>query len=386
MPIDKRALIIGFQYKSSDLIKQRHSFIPGIIIDIYRAYKATLKMGCTRILVITDIVEDFNIRKLNQVILKSFYIDIGILSIINDLKEINSYYLYNNEENFKKLVKSFVKKSERLFVYYTGHSDNGIMRFPVTIQKPLQSLDINRFKTSLLMKEFRDIILKKVTQNCQLVFILDCCHSNGLNLPYYYDKVSNRFILEPRSFKPSHIKNQRKMGLLYTKREFLCFSSSLPIEKSIGTRLGSIFTKVFFGIIFNEIDDQFQNNSDLYKNTKTFENILKMMKKSIKNDQTTAVHSSHPNITSIWNWFMYKREISIKVDSINKTLSIRKLNTSNIKFSIPKLLRESESYVIEDENMEQSTKMVTYNLMDESNLVHNSEIEFNNKITFINFT
>ena len=401
MSIDKRALIIGFQYKSSDLIRQKHSFIPGIIIDIYRAYKATLKMGCTRILVITDIEKDINIKKLSQVILKSFYIDIGILSIINDLKEINSYYRFNNEENFNKLIKSFVKKSERLFVYYTGHSDNGIMRFPITVQKSFQSsvaIPVNpvgsnahdfgqssRFKTSLQMEEFRDIIIKKVTQNCQLVFILDCCHSNGLNLPYYYDKVSNRFILEPRSFinkssghklNSSQKKNGSKMELLYTKREILCFSSSLPIEKSIGTRLGSIFSRVFFGIFFDEIDNQY--NSEIFeKDSKTFANILKIMKNLIKIDQTTVVHSSHPNITSICDWFLdnleYKRKFSMRVDSINKTLSIRKLNTSNAKFSIPKLLRKSFLDDISDENMKQEN----------FTFVQESGIEFNNKITFI---
>ncbi len=381
MSIHKRALIIGFQYKSSDLIKQKHSFIPGIIIDIYRAYKATLKMGCTRILVITDVKEDINIKKLSQVILKSFYIDIGILSIINDLKEINSYYHFNNEENFKKLIKSFVKKSERLFVYYTGHSDNGIMRFPVTVPVTVPKSVNIRLKTSLQMEEFRDIIIKKVTQNCQLVFILDCCHSNGLNLPYYYDKISNRFILEPRSFinkssghklNSSQKKNGSKMELLYTKREILCFSSSLPIEKSIGTRLGSIFSRVFFGIFFDEIDNQY--NSEIFeKDSKTFANILKIMKNLIKIDQTTVVHSSHPNITSIFPWFIHERKFSMKVDSINKTLSIRKLNTSNAKFSIPKLLRKSFLDDISDENMKQEN----------FTFVQESGIEFNNKITFI---
>ncbi len=390
MSIDKRALIIGFQYKSSDLIKQKHSFIPGIIIDIYRAYKATLKMGCTRILVITDIETDINIKKLSQVILKSFYIDIGILSIINDLKEINSYYLFNNEDNFKKLVKSFVKESERLFVYYTGHSDNGIMRFPIT----LQSLVPNnlRFKTTLQMEEFRDMVIKKVTQNCQLVFILDCCHSNGLKLPYYYDKVSNRFILEPRSFinKPTEqlkSSNESKMGLFYTKREVLCFSSSSPIEKSIGTRSGSIFSRVFFGIIFNEINDLFPEIFE--KDSKTFANILKIMKNLIKIDQTTVVHSSHPNITSIFRWFMYKRDFSMRVDSINKTLSIRKFNTSDAKISIPKLLRNIPKKSIDNENLDFGSKVpVPESFLDVKKqgritVFQDHGIEFNNKITFI---
>ena len=162
----KRAILIGFEYKNKEKL-------PGIIIDLYLAYNFLKINGFKdgEIKILTDINIDLKTDVLRTAILEEI-VNSDILSFIKDSKDKDIYYEFTNLEyynNFETIVKS---KTDYMFIYYSGHSKDGNIILP---DGSLYSLDL-----------FRDLFVKAK----QCLFILDCCESTGLNLPYLLiDKV-----------------------------------------------------------------------------------------------------------------------------------------------------------------------------------------------------
>ena len=218
------ALLIGFEYIESKDWKS----LPGIPVDLYQAYSYSQTLTKTKtknITVFTDVDKDYRTTVLRRAIIEG-YVDSNLLSFIEDVKDNNHHTLYHSKKsnkyitnNFEEVIIKSVVGVTKLFVYYTGHAKNGHIILPDNTHVPLDHL--------------KDIIVANASPNCEIIFVLDCCQSNGMELPYVYN---NGYKLSAHNFLPNNI---------------ICLSSSLIDQDSTATRTGSIFTRNLFKIFKN---------------------------------------------------------------------------------------------------------------------------------------
>src|SRR3972149_1864954 len=114
----KISILIGFCYDNIEKNK-----LPGIVIDLYLAYKMSLQMKSDQIIIITDLNKDQNTIILLNAITEGI-VDAGILNFIENIKKKN---IFNN---------------------------------------------------------FRDIILINSNKKSEIFIVMDCCNGSGLWLPY----------------------------------------------------------------------------------------------------------------------------------------------------------------------------------------------------------
>ncbi len=273
-------LLIGFEYIHS----KRWDTLPGIPADLYQAYRYT-KTISKNILVFTDIDKDYNTTVLQKAILDG-YVDSGLLSFIEDTKERNQYTQYHSNQingyninNFDQIASEFVKGLDRLFIYYTGHGKGGDIILPDNTHVPLSY--------------FRDIIVANTINNCQIISILDCCESNGMELPYKY--IDGNY----------HLINHN-----FVHQRILCISSSHSNEDSAATRSGSLFTRILFGYLYSHFN-QVITISALLDVVSTRSNI--------------CIYSTYPNIRILWNWFVKSshNNLDVSIDNNNSLILVQ---------------------------------------------------------------
>lgn len=122
-------------------------YLPGIIVDLYQAYLFILNMYPDYIIVITDIMNDQKTSILMKAIVDSI-VDADILTFIENIKKKDQYYLYQNVQMLINKIMTISYKADKLFIYYTGHAQNGDIILP------------NNEK--LLMKDFREVLSNSV--------------------------------------------------------------------------------------------------------------------------------------------------------------------------------------------------------------------------------
>ena len=76
----------------------------------------------------------------------------------------------------------------------------------------------------------KNAILRSVDKNAQLLFLMDCCHANGIGLPFMMNLKNGIYYLN------GGIKN-------IPTQEIVCISASLSDQSSYSDKEGSIFTK-----------------------------------------------------------------------------------------------------------------------------------------------
>jgi hypothetical protein len=127
--------------------------------------------------------------------------------------------------------------------------------------------------------DFIETIIKNTPAKCEIFIIMDCCMSDGLNLPYILKKDVYR-------------RNQRgniRYGYSSSKK-ILLITSTLPHQVSIATTKGSIFTNTFC------------------KNITLGKNSLKNLVQTIESEtsqryiQTPTIYVNNPTIKSIYDW------------------------------------------------------------------------------------
>ncbi len=413
----KVCIIIGFNYNNQindDKSKDR-TFLPGIIVDLYQAYKLAKQMKSDKIIIITDIIKDSNTKYLMNAMIKAT-VDANILTFIEQIKKEGIYYCYINNINLIDLVLSVINDCDKLFFYYTGHMIDGNILFPhnnigVSLVKrsllnsgaklpslvkrsllnsgaklpslvkrsllnsgaklpslvkrsllnsgaKLPSL-VKRsllksetklpslVKRSLLKSEtklpslvthkipvkkqynhgiedelciqpdldkmdiiiFKNIILSKINEKAQIFMILDCCNINGCNLPYkmidgIYRLTKGNLVKRSllNSGSPSLVKRSLLNSVIpnFSTQEIICFSSTMPDEKSITSYNGSVFTRILFKYL-----NKIRNIKELLKKIK--EECLN------KYQQTVTIYSSYPNLQIIWNWLYCSNKLKIKI-------------------------------------------------------------------------
>lgn len=275
------ALIIGFEYIKSEDWKS----LPGIPVDMYQAY--TYSQNITKnITVFTDVDKDYRTSVLRQAIIDG-YVDSNLLSFIEDTQDKNHHVLYQSQKvnnyitnNFEDTIIDSIRGTNRLFVYYTGHAKNGHLILPDNTHVPLNHL--------------RNIIISNISSNSQVVIILDCCQSNGMELPYIYN---NNYKLNNFDFLPNRI---------------ICLSSSSIDQHSTATRSGSIFTRELFKIL----------NSN---------NTAVLTVRDLFNKITVNIYTTYLE-TTLFVWFCNPTKdnnIDIMIDMTNSIIKVTLNNCQN---------------------------------------------------------
>jgi hypothetical protein len=273
-----KALLIGFEYLENKTIKS----LPGIPVDLYQAYNHALKITKS-ITVFTDVSEDHKTDILKQAILNN-YADSNLLSFIEDIKE-RSHNLFKSKKegnytsnNFEEIFIKSIKDCNKLFLYYSGHAKNGNIILPDKTHVPLTHL--------------RDLMNKHCSNEAEIVVILDCCQSNGMELPYSFHKNVYSSDLTPLNIFKLNSYN-------FTDKRIICLSATQIDQDSNATRSGSLFTRKIFDLIKSE--------------------------KQISIKKIDAIITTSYPEQSIWSWFVKgsKNNLSIFVD---KSIIFIKLN------------------------------------------------------------
>jgi len=137
------AIIMGFCYKKStefnditgtiginDSTNTNRMALPGIIIDLYQVYNIFLKVKPDKLLVVTDIEDDVDIDIVLEAIRDS-KINAHILSFIKKLKNQNNYFQFTSKDKLISLFKETLPHYDKIFIYYTGHVENGSILLPI---------------------------------------------------------------------------------------------------------------------------------------------------------------------------------------------------------------------------------------------------------------
>lgn len=257
----KVAILIGFSYAGCGEYR-----LPGMIVDLYLAYKHVTKTGFNKVLVVTDTVP----KTLDPFVLNMTLqgeVDPDIESFFASLAERNELVRFTNISDLDDKC-SIATRSTHLFLYYSGHAENGAALVPKyrhaasyerTQEPNFDSVDlVNLIAHSVLLSD----------SSCKVVCIMDCCNSNGLKLPYQLltavdidDKnvpMANKRSLDIIGSQYQSISsiNGRyrllPMNNWFEGRDMVCISASSGEGKSFSSHVGSKFTLHLFRILSDE--------------------------------------------------------------------------------------------------------------------------------------
>ncbi len=218
----KVALLIGFSYDSGS------TSLPGIVIDLYLAYRLAITNSPDRIIVITDVVEDRNTQLLLNAII-SDSVDGAILSFIETIKEDGIYQQYFNRSQLMKIMETILDSADQVFIYYTGHVKRGNIKLPMVQSVTLANGHNEKDNGKLSLYDFRNLILGSVNDSAQIFLIMDCCNGSGLSLPY---QLSNR------SYRLT-----RCDQAIYPRPDIIYLTSINLNENAVATDDGSLFSQ-----------------------------------------------------------------------------------------------------------------------------------------------
>ncbi len=334
----KVCLLIGFSYgEDSDInyVDPDRSPLPGIIVDLYQAYIMSKNMKPDRIIVATDIVRDQQTSVLLNSMLDST-VDTGVLSFIETIQSKDRYRRFTGKNDFVDTMKVCLQDADEAFIYYTGHVSDGYFLFPmdgidVDLEENIENVDKsgmiqnletytytvlkqpgvlrayheahqytpNEDKTKLSLTEYKEIIINSVKDKCKLFIVMDCCNSNGLDLPFQMKDGIYRLT-------PNDVHT-------FVSQEIICISSTMLDEHSIASRDGSIFTRSLF---FN-----------LRQHHVSLHNLISIVgvECSSRFSQTTTIHSSHPNLKYFWPWIYGLNRILITINHFNNTIIVDRI-------------------------------------------------------------
>lgn len=289
-------IIIGFNYKFED------NYLPGTIIDIYNCYKYISKLAKSTH-IFTDIEKDITVSELRNSVLNASA-DINIINFISNIKSKKDiYHLYTSKDLIITEISKIIKNKKRIFFYYSGHSNNSKLVFP-TKGNEICYVD----STELELINLKKIICQNSLENAQIFFVLDCCNSNGLGLPYKLK--DGKYVLSVRFYFDGKSSEIMSNSLDISTQEIICISSTMYDEYSISSDQGSLFTQSFF------------KNLKEYRKIEDLLHVVNMecLKKY---NQTSTIFASYPNLKHIWRWLVVNDKIEIDIDLINNFFIIK---------------------------------------------------------------
>lgn len=288
------AILIGFEYNENKLT--------GSIIDLYLGYRWCKRYNY-KVCIITDIkVKSEEYWKNNRELLdKAINEEIVDKDIIKFTENIEKIYIINKEKEFKLYIREIIKNiiyDNKLIIYYSGHGVNDNILLPD--------------KSQIAFISFRDIIIKNIRGDVEIFWILDCCNATGLNLPY---KLSNNsFMLSNNKIEP-------------VTQPILLITSSDSNEKSVATRIGSIFSRQLFYILTN-----INNKIFINRNLSRFKSFISSSIRQLHTgyNQNVSIYSSYVTDPILWMWISNVKNYDIVTDISLTMLVIRRQNNINI--------------------------------------------------------
>lgn len=260
---EKIALLIGFYYYEHTEWKS----LGGALIDIYLAWKHCNQLGF-KVYILSDFYDAEIPKSIHNAILEG-YVDVEILDFFNNKEAL--FYNISSFKEFEGNIRDVIDDDiDRLFVYFSGHGD---------LDREGLVLPNNEIANWI---DFRDWIVSGCRKECQIVFAIDCCFPNPLNMPYMF--IEDCFRLRDEYAIP-------------TLTHILCFESSKPEHKSSSSNSGSLFTRYFF---------QSLKSIRISQIKKSIDNQIKSTI-SRKNAQKICIYSAYPEIPILYSW-MYSKE------------------------------------------------------------------------------
>lgn len=289
----KVALLIGFQYQDDP-----EKYLPGILVDLYLTYQTVVKMGVDRFLMITDIRSDLAVDLLRRA-LSDDVIDSGILSFVQEAQEKGFYCSYSSQSEFIARITEIVGGGDRIFVYYTGHGDNGDMLLP----------SVDGVANRLHMYIFRKCICDHCLPGSEIFFLLDCCSDTQMKLPF--KMIAGKYILSGKPLPDPNFLDLTSYlkTIKFSKHNIICLSSSSGDGYSHITEKGSTFTQGFFKSVATK--------RVLRELIPEIEDHCLQLKR-----QTVTCYSSDHRLGVIWGWLIGLPDVTCKFDCDLQSLKI----------------------------------------------------------------
>ena len=287
----KTAVIFGFRYMGiPHQYDHERTPLPGIVIDMYMIYTFLKQNDYKNIYVITDIQEDVKPDELIGVITKG-QVNSNIFGFIENLVINKQICFYQNLSQMTNFIHDNINGVNKLFFYYTGHATQNYLMLPIMTRfcNIDEDEDLGKIKTS----EFIKMLLQEVNNDCQVLMLFDCCYASNFGLPFNMDNNG--------VYRLNKLENP-----IFTKKEIVCFVSSMHDQESHSTFNGSLFTK----IAVNSLGQHYTDWLELLQNVQNNLNET-VWKSNSEIQQTIRLYSSLPNIHSIWNWLNFKNNFSM---------------------------------------------------------------------------
>lgn len=208
-------------------------------------------------------------------------IDTGITTYHPDTSE---WYTVRTLNDLVGVVEQLnLELVDRLVIYYSGHCETGgLLRMPDD--------------TLCKMIDFRDMILNRAKPDAQVMFIIDCCNADHLQLPYNYQ--CDRFVLQKDYISCS----QNVLALVSCEEGQVAVSSH-----------ASFFTRHLVQVL----------DRDIIYIPKIIQDVTSSMRYSgYREVSDIKVQSSYYNGDVVWTW-PYRKH-SIVVDDLNGCFTINK--------------------------------------------------------------
>jgi len=279
------AILIGFSY-------QDELYLPGIAVDLYLAYKFCKTAGAN-VTVITDIKEDEKTEYLTKAIFSDI-VDANVVSFISRIKERHEYcYLADREALQEHLNEFLQKRSQRLFIYFTGHG---------VIQKPHDHALLLPSREVFSFLQLRQQLLHSLPKIAEIIWVNDCCHLSGIDLPYR--------LAEDGFYETTE-------GTCRPLQKLLYLSSTSIEEKGFISREGSAFSGVLFKRLYWALD----NRRAIYRDLRLLMTEIKdhLAEATETRNQRPAFFCSYPHIFSLPTWCFGKK---IYLDEQNIAIAI----------------------------------------------------------------
>ena len=298
------ALLIGFEYKINTLT--------GAVVDLYHSSTWCRSFGCD-VNILTDIDEIRDKESIMQAVSQGIADD-GIFKFCDSITDRcggKSEGKIRGSETLLTSVEDILGRGvpdNKLIIYYSGHGAKDSMVMPD--------------RTLLPFIDFRNSILGVLDPYVEIFCILDCCNPGGLHLPYKLN--NNAFVLSPTKIE-------------CITQPMILITSSEVSEKSIATKMGSVFSLHLFRILTklgSKWDFDWEDirtsgkiviptckNRNLRRLIGTLSSTIRSMHTGYS--QTVSMYSSYVIDPILWMWVGQKNQYDLVPDITLSTLIIR---------------------------------------------------------------
>ena len=292
---------------------ESRSYLPGMITDIYMAYKKSLEINATKIIIVTDIIDNVHplvlLESVNRGITKT-----DIFNFTEQIKRDGYWFPYINKERLLSCLDEACTGADKLFFYYTGHLSEDRILLPLH-NEHFSYAYTSTVDSMLDIKEINISLLNVTANSCSIIYVLDCCNFDGMELPYYLG------ISDANIGNTGKNDGLYKLGFsrekLFTNKKVICISSARNIENSVSSKIGSLFSNEFFKLVTKK-------NLTGDRKLRDWRNVLNSLnenckKASKRNDnattikQTVKIYSSFPNEYLVWRWFVDGSNLNIRL-------------------------------------------------------------------------